>query len=163
MSMFIYPLFANWVWGAGWLSQLGANFGLGHGHVDFAGSSVVHMTGGLAGLAGAIVRGPRIGKFRRDGTIGLLPGHNLPMAIVGTLILAFGWFGFNAGSSLAASDPRIGVIAVNTMLASAGGAPAALLYLWQRFNKPDLPIPCNGRLGGLVSFSAPHTFVNPAA
>ena len=101
MSMFLYPLYGNWVWGGGWLSQLGVNLGLGHGHVDFAGSSVVHMTGGFAGLAGAIVLGPRIGKFRRDGAIGLLPGHNLPMAIVGTLILAFGWFGFNAGSTLA--------------------------------------------------------------
>ena len=100
MSMFLYPLYGNWVWGGGWLSQLGMNFGLGHGHVDFAGSSVVHMTGGITGLAGAIVLGPRIGKFRREGAIGALPGHNLPMAIAGTLILAFGWFGFNAGSTL---------------------------------------------------------------
>lgn len=163
MSMFLYPLYGNWVWGGGWLSQLGVNLGLGHGHVDFAGSSVVHMTGGFTGLAGAIVLGPRIGKFRRDGTIGLLPGHNLPMAIVGTLILAFGWFGFNAGSTLAASDPHIGVIAVNTMLASAGGALAALLYLWQRFNKPDVAIACNGLLGGLVAITAPCAFVTPAA
>ena len=97
MSMFLYPLYGNWVWGGGWLAQLGVNLGLGHGYVDFAGSSVVHMTGGIAALAGTIVLGPRIGKFRRDGAIGLLPGHNLPLAMVGTLILAFGWFGFNAG------------------------------------------------------------------
>ncbi len=163
MSMFLYPLFGNWVWGGGWLSQLGANLGLGHGDVDFAGSSVVHMTGGLAALAGAITLGPRIGKFRRDGAIGLLPGHNLPMAVVGTLILAFGWFGFNAGSTLAASDPRIGIIAVNTMLASAGGTLSALLYLWHRYHKPDVPMACNGLLGGLVSITAPCAFVTPEA
>jgi len=161
MSMFLYPLYGNWVWGGGWLSQLGANLGLGHGHVDFAGSSVVHMTGGIAGLAGAIILGPRIGKFRRDGAIGALPGHNLPMAISGTLILAFGWFGFNAGSTLAATDPRIGLIAANTMLASSGGALAALLYLWHRYNKPDIAIACNGLLGGLVAITAPCAFVTP--
>jgi len=110
MSMFLYPLYGNWVWGGGWLSQLGVNFGLGHGHVDFGGSSVVNLTGGLTALAGAMVLGPRIGKFRRDGAIGLLAGHNLPLAMSGTLILAFGWFGLNAGSTLAASDPRIGLI-----------------------------------------------------
>ena len=111
MSMFLYPLYGNWVWGGGWLSQLGVNLGLGHGHLDFAGSSVVHMTGGITALAGAYMIGPRIGKFRRDGAIGALPGHNLPMAVSGTLILAFGWFGFNCGSTLAASDPRIAIIA----------------------------------------------------
>lgn len=163
MSMFLYPLYGNWVWGGGWLAQLGLNLGLGHGHVDFAGSSVVHMTGGFAGLAGAIVLGPRIGKFRRDGAIGLLPGHNLPMAIIGTLILAFGWFGFNTGSTLAASDPRVGVIAVNTMLSSAGGALASLGYLWHRYHKPDVAIACNGLLGGLVAITAPCAFVTPAA
>jgi ammonium transporter, Amt family len=161
MSMFLYPLYGNWVWGGGWLSQLGANLGLGHGHVDFAGSSVVHMTGGVAGLAGAIILGPRIGKFRRDGAIGALPGHNLPMAISGTLILAFGWFGFNAGSTLAATDPRIGLIAANTMIASSGGALAALFYLWQRYHKPDIAIACNGLLGGLVAITAPCAFVTP--
>ncbi len=163
MSMFLYPLYGNWVWGGGWLSQLGVNLGLGHGHVDFAGSSVVHMTGGVAGLAGAIILGPRIGKFRRDGAIGALPGHNLPMAISGTLILAFGWFGFNAGSTLAATDPRIGLIAANTMLASSGGALAALFYLWHRFNKPDIAMACNGLLGGLVAITAPCAFVTPVA
>jgi ammonium transporter, Amt family len=163
MSMFLYPLYGNWVWGGGWLSQLGMNLGLGHGHVDFAGSSVVHMTGGIAALAGAYTIGPRIGKFRRDGTIGALPGHNLPMAVSGTLILAFGWFGFNAGSSLAATDPRIAGIAVNTMLASAAGCLAALLYLWHRYNKPDIAMACNGLLGGLVAITAPCAFVGPAS
>ena len=105
----------------------------------------------------------RIGKFRRDGAIGLLPGHNIPMAVVGTLILAFGWFGFNTGSTLAAADTRIGIIAVNTMLASAGGALSALLYLWHRYHKPDVAMACNGLLGGLVSITAPCAFVSPAA
>jgi ammonium transporter, Amt family len=163
MSMFLYPLYGNWVWGGGWLSQLGTNLGLGHGHVDFAGSSVVHMTGGVTALAGAIILGPRIGKFRRDGAIGALPGHNLPMAISGTLILAFGWFGFNAGSTLAATDPRIGLIAANTMLASSAGALVALFYLWHRYNKPDVAMACNGLLGGLVAITAPCAFVSPVA
>jgi len=163
MSMVLYPLFGNWVWGGGWLSQLGVNLGLGHGDVDFAGSSVVHMTGGVTALAGAMTLGPRIGKFRRDGAIGLLPGHNLPMAMVGTLILAFGWFGFNTGSTLAASDTRIGLIAVNTMLASAAGSLSGLLYLWHRYHKPDVAMTCNGLLGGLVSITAPCAFVSPAA
>ena len=163
ISMFLYPLYGNWVWGGGWLSQLGVNLGLGHGCVDFAGSSVVHMTGGVAALAGTIVLGPRIGKFRRDGAIGHIPGHNLPYAMVGTLILAFGWFGFNAGSTLSASDSRIAIIAVNTMLASAGGALSALLYLWERHGKPDIAMACNGLLGGLVAITAPCAFVTPEA
>jgi Amt family ammonium transporter len=160
MSMFIYPIFANWVWGGGWLSQLGANFGLGHGHVDFAGSSVVHMVGGIAALAGAIVIGPRIGKYAKDGTPNPLPGHNLPMAIAGTFILAFGWFGFNAGSTLAGTDLRIAVVATNTMLASATGAIAAMAYVWTRFGKPDPSMMVNGMLAGLVAITAPCAFVN---
>src|SRR5580692_10314955 len=163
ISMFLYPLYGNWVWGGGWLSQLGVNLGLGHGHVDFAGSSVVHMTGGVTALAGAYMVGPRIGKFRRDGAIGALPGHNLPMAVSGTLILAFGWFGFNCGSTLAATDSRIAIIAVNTMLSSAAGALASLLYLWHRYNKPDIAMASNGLLGGLVAITAPCAFVTPAA
>ncbi len=163
MSMFLYPLYGNWVWGGGWLSQLGVNLGLGHGHVDFAGSSVVHMTGGITALAGAIVLGPRIGKFRRDGHLAAIPGHNIPMAMIGTLILAFGWFGFNAGSTLAASDPRIGLIAANTMIASASGALSALFYLWFRFHKPDVSMACNGLLGGLVAITGPCAFVTPLA
>jgi len=163
ISMFVYPLYANWVWGAGWLSQLGANFSLGHGVLDFAGSSVVHMTGGVAALAGAIVIGPRVGKFRADGTANAIPGHHIPMAIAGCLILAFGWFGFNAGSTLAGGDLRIGVVAVNTMLASAGGAFTAMLYMWLRFGKPDVSMAANGLLAGLVAITAPCAFVNPIA
>lgn len=163
MSMFLYPLYGNWVWGGGWLSQLGVNLGLGHGHVDFGGSSVVNLTGGLTALAGALVLGPRIGKFRRDGNIGLLAGHNLPLAMGGTLILAFGWFGLDAGSTLAASDARISLIAVNTMLASAAGSLTALVYLQQRYGRPDVAMACHGLLGGLVAITASCAFVSPAA
>ena len=162
MSMVLYPVYGNWVWGGGWLSQLGSVFGLGHGHVDFAGSSVVHMTGGVTALAGALVIGPRVGKFRRDGTIVVIPGHNLPQALVGTGILAFGWFAFNAGSTLSARDPRIALIAVNTMLSSAMGALTSLLYVWHRHHKPDMGMFCNGLLGGLVAITAPCAFVSPA-
>ncbi|HVT08572.1 MAG TPA: ammonium transporter [Polyangia bacterium] len=163
MSMLLYPLYANWVWGGGWLSAMGVNWGLGHGHVDFAGSSVVHMTGGLTALAGTIVLGPRAGKFRRDGTISAIPGHNLPMMVIGTLILAFGWFGFNAGSSLSAADPRLATIAVNTMLASSAGAFTALMVVWTSLRKPDIALACNGLLGGLVAITASCAFVSPAA
>jgi Amt family ammonium transporter len=163
MSMLLYPLYGNWVWGGGWLAAMGTNWGLGHGHVDFAGSSVVHMTGGLTALAGAIALGPRAGKFRRDGTIGAIPGHNMPMAVIGTLILAFGWFGFNAGSTLSGADPRIATIAVNTMLASSAGAFTALIAIWYSLHKPDVAMACNGLLGGLVAITAPCAFVSPAA
>ena len=160
MSMLVYPIFANWVWGAGWLSQLGANFGLGHGHVDFAGSSVVHMVGGVAALAGALVIGPRIGKYSKTGESLPMPGHDLPMALAGTFILAFGWFGFNPGSTLAGGDLRIAVVATNTMLAGTGGAIAAMFYVWKRLGKPDPSMLCNGMLAGLVAITAPCAFVN---
>lgn len=163
ISAIVYPLYANWVWGTGWLAQLGKNFALGHGHVDFAGSSVVHMTGGVAALAGAMVLGPRRGKFKADGTPNAIPGHHIPMAIVGCFILAFGWFGFNAGSSLAGGDLRIGVVAVNTMLASAAGAFASMLYMWNRYGKPDISMVANGFLAGLVAITAPCAFVNSVA
>jgi Amt family ammonium transporter len=163
MSMILYPLYGNWVWGGGWLSQLGASFALGHGHVDFAGSSVVHMTGGMTALAGALVLGPRLGKFRRDGTVGVMPGHNLPMTVIGTGILAFGWFGFNAGGTLTGADPRIALIAANTMLSSSAGALTALFYVWQDQHRPDIGMACNGLLAGLVAITASCAFVSPAA
>jgi Amt family ammonium transporter len=159
ISMLIYPIYGNWVWGGGWLSQLGANFHLGHGAVDFAGSGVVHMVGGVTALAGAIIIGPRIGKFKKDGTPNAIPGHHIPMGIAGALILAFGWFGFNPGSTLAGTDLRIGIIATNTMLASAGGALSATLYMWFRFGKPDPTMAANGLLAGLVAITAPCAFV----
>ena len=160
----LYPIYGNWVWGGGWLSSLGRNLGLGHGHVDFAGSSVVHMTGGVLALVGAWIIGPRIGKYNKDGTPNAIPGHNIPMAIIGTFILAFGWFGFNPGSTLAGTDLRISVIAVNTMLASATGAVAACLWMWLvRTKKPDPSMMCNGMLAGLVAITAPCAFVNSAS
>jgi len=159
MSMVVYPLYANWVWGGGWLATLGKEFGLGHGHVDFAGSSVVHMVGGVAALAGAIVLGPRIGKYTKDGESVAIPGHDIPMAIAGTFILAFGWFGFNPGSTLAGGDLRIAVVATNTMLAGTGGALAACFYVWKRLGKPDPSMIVNGLLAGLVAITAPCAFV----
>lgn len=161
IAMFVYPLYASWVWGGGWLAQLGRNFGLGHGVLDFAGSSVVHMVGGVTGLAGAIVLGPRMGKYRANGTPTAIPGHHIPMAVVGCLILFFGWFGFNAGPALADGGLRLGVIAVNTMLAGAAAAIAAMCYVWFMYGKPDLSLIANGLLGGLVAISASCAFVTP--
>src|SRR3989441_1251130 len=160
LSMFSYPIFANWVWGGGWLSQLGKNFGLGHGHVDFAGSSVVHMVGGVTALAGAMVLGPRIGKYNKDGSANPIPGHNIPMGVLGCFIFAFGWFGFNPGSTIAGGDLRISVIAVNTMLASASGAIFSMFYMWGRYGKPDPSMMINGMLAGLVAITAPCAFVS---
>lgn len=160
----IYPLFANWAWGGGWLSNLGANFGLGKGYVDFAGSGVVHAVGGLSALAIAMVLGPRIGKFSRQGKPQAILAHDLVLVITGCLILAFGWFGFNPGSTLGASTSgnlRIGAIAVNTMLSSAGGMMSAMLYMWVLYGKPDASMTGNGFLAGLVAITAPCAFVNP--
>ena len=159
----IYPLYGNWVWGGGWLSTLGSNFGLGHGHVDFAGSSVVHLTGGVLAFVGAKILGPRIGKYNKDGSPNAIPGHNIPMAVLGTLVLAFGWFGFNSGSTLSGTDLRFAVVAFNTMIASCGGALVATLWMWfVRGKKPDVSMMCNGLLAGLVAITAPCAFVSPA-
>jgi Amt family ammonium transporter len=160
----MYPLFGNWVWGGGWLSQLGTNFGLGHGHVDFAGSSVVHMQGGVIALIFAWLIGPRYGKYDANGKlVHPITPHNIPFVMLGTFILAFGWFGFNPGSTLAGTDLRIAVVAVNTMLASATGALAATLWMWWvRTKKPDPSMMCNGMLAGLVAITAPCAFVSAA-
>jgi Amt family ammonium transporter len=159
LAAIMYPVFGNWVWGGGWLSQLGKNFGLGHGHVDFAGSSVVHMVGGVAAFTGAKILGPRLGKYGLDGKARPIPAHNVPMVVLGTFILAFGWFGFNPGSTLSGTDTRIAVIATNTMLASAAGAFGAYCYLKVRFGSPDVSMLCNGMLAGLVAITAPCAFV----
>jgi len=155
-----YCIYANWVWGGGWLAQSGVNWGLGHGAVDFAGSGVVHAMGGIIGLAGAMVIGPRLGKFSKEGAPQPLPGHHVPMVVVGTFILAFGWFGFNPGSTLAGADLRISVVVVNTMLASIAGAIAAMLTLYAKGMKPDPTMMCNGMLAGLVAITAPCAFVD---
>jgi len=163
MSTVLYPVYGHWVWGGGWLSRLGANFGLGHGHVDFAGSSVVHMVGGFTALVGAWKLGPRLGKYRPDGRPNPLPAHNVPMYMLGTLVLAFGWFGFNAGSTLAASDANVARVAVNTVLASAAGGLASLFAMWKWYGKPDPSFLCNGILAGLVGVTAPCAYVAPWA
>ncbi|MEI6100576.1 MAG: ammonium transporter, partial [Eubacteriales bacterium] len=155
-----YPLFGNWMWGGGWLSTLGKFFGLGHGAVDFAGSSVVHGMGGMIALTGAIIIGPRIGKFRKDGKPNAIPGHHIPMAVFGTILLFFCWFAFNAGSTLNGNDLRLSVVAVNTMIAGAVGGAAAMFYMWKRYGKPDPSMTCNGALAGLVAITAPCAFVD---
>ena len=159
-----YPLFGAWTWGGGWLSQLGDSLKLGHGYVDFAGSGIVHAVGGMAALAGAIVLGPRIGKFGPDGKARPMPAHHLPMAMLGTFILLFGWFGFNAASTFAATDNRFTVAAVNTAIAAAFGATGAMFYaMYTGGKKPDPGVMINGMLAGLVAITAPCAFVAPWA
>ncbi|HVF04326.1 MAG TPA: ammonium transporter [Frankiaceae bacterium] len=158
-----YPLFAAWTWGGGWLAKLWSTFDLGHGYVDFAGSGVVHAMGGAAALAGAIVVGPRIGKYGKDGKPRTLAAHNVPMAMMGTFILLFGWFGFNAASTFAATDNRFAVVAANTAIAGAFGSVAALFWIWHRSGKPEPGMCVNGMLAGLVAVTAPCAFVQPWA
>lgn len=164
VSMFIYPLVGGWVWGGGWLANLGRTMSIGSGAVDFAGSGVVHMIGGAVGLAGAIVLGPRIGKFNRDGSANAIPGHNIALGVLGTIILFFGWFGFNPGSSLGftgALRNLATLAAVNTLMAGAAGGVAAMLYMWccSSLRKPDPSMSVNGVLAGLVAITAPCAFV----
>jgi ammonium transporter, Amt family len=163
VGAFIYPVYGCWMWGGGWLSQLGQFAGLGHGAVDFAGSSVVHLQGGTLALALVLQIGPRIGKYDEEGNPRPIFGHHMPMVVFGTLLLAFCWFGFNAGSTLAGVSDRIGIIAVNTMLAGGAGTLAAAVFLWNSYHKPDPSLMCNGMLGGLVAITAPCAFVSPPA
>jgi Amt family ammonium transporter len=164
ISTLVYPVFANWAWGGGWLSQLG-QIGLGKGYIDFAGSGVVHAVGGWCALAGALVLGPRLGKFNKDGSPNTIPGHNMVLALLGCFILAFGWFGFNPGSTLGASGNgalRIGIVAVDTMLAGACGSVSAMCYTWLTgAKKPDIGMMGNGLLAGLVAITAPSGYVSP--
>src|SRR5512138_94166 len=163
ISMLIYPVYGNWVWGGGWLATLGTNFGLGHGHVDFAGSSVVHLTGGVMALVLGKMIGPRLGKYTADGRVNPIPPHNIPQVMTGTFILAFGWFGFNAGSTLAGMDTRLTIVAVNTMIAGATGAFSAYLYVKARWGKADPSWLANGMLAGLVAITAPCAFVSASS
>ena len=163
MGALTYPLFANWAWGGGWLSQLGTNLGLSHGYSDFAGSGVVHSVGGITALAVCMILGPRIGKFNRDGSANPIIGHDISAVLIGCFILAFGWFGFNPGSTLGASSNgnlRIGSIAVATMLAGCTGTFGSILYMWIVKGKPDASMAGNGLLAGLVAITAPSGFVS---
>lgn len=165
VSMIIYPIAGMWVWGGGWLANLGRTLGWGNGAVDFAGSGVVHMIGGATALAGAIVIGPRIGRFNKDGTANAIPGHNIPMGVLGTIILFFGWFGFNPGSALGFTGAfrNLAILAaVNTLLAGAIGGVVAMFVMWWfgPSKKPDPGMSVNGILAGLVAITAPCAFVD---
>jgi len=157
----IYPIFGSWVWGGGWLAQIGYRLGLGHGAVDYAGSGVVHLQGGALALITAYLIGPRIGKYDAQGKPKPILAHHVPMVQLGTFILAFGWFGFNAGSSLAGADGRIGIIAANTMIAGMSASVFGCLYMWIFHKKPDPTMMCNSLLAGLVAITSPCAFVSP--
>jgi ammonium transporter, Amt family len=158
-----YPLFAAWTWGGGWLAKTWDTMSLGAGYVDFAGSGVVHAVGGAAALAGALVLGARRGKFSSDGTPKAIPGHHIPMAMLGTFILLFGWFGFNAASTFAATDVTFATVATNTAIAGGFGAVATMLWITKRTGKPDPGMMANGMLAGLVAVTAPCAFIAPWA
>ena len=154
-------IFGNWVWGGGWLSRLGMSYGLGQGFVDFAGGAVIHMAGGIIGLAGAVALGPRIGKYARDGRPRPIPGHNLVYVTIGSIILAAGWIGFNLGPAVFTGGQRAALIATNTLLSSVAGAACACIVVTMKFRKPDPSMVCNGLLAGLVAISASCAFVSP--
>ncbi len=158
ISALIYPVSGHWIWGGGWLSKLGFH--------DFAGSTVVHSVGGWAAFMGAIVLGPRMGKYvRKNGSVSVkaFPGHNIPMAALGVFILWFGWYGFNPGSTLSGMSADIARVAVTTTLAASAGAVSALLFSWVWFKKPDASMTLNGVLAGLVAITAPCAVVSPGA
>jgi Amt family ammonium transporter len=155
----LYPIFGCWVWGGGWLSQLGQTMHWGHGYCDFAGSTVVHAIGGFCAMALAVILGPRLGKYGPDGKPRAFPAHNIPFVVTGTFILLFGWMGFNPGSTLAGTDLRISVIAINTNLAAVAGAATAMCFWYLKFGTPDISMACNGMLAGLVAITAPCAFV----
>ncbi|EEG76126.1 ammonium transporter [Dethiobacter alkaliphilus] len=142
----IYPVVGHWGWGGGWLEELG--------FVDFAGSTIVHSVGGWAALVGAAILGPRLGKFTSDKKPNAIPGHSITLGAMGVFILWFGWFGFNAGSTIAGMDLSIAHIVVTTNLAAAGGAVLAMAFSWIRYGKPDVSLTLNGALAGLVGITA---------
>ena len=158
ISAVIYPVSGHWIWGGGWLSNLGFH--------DFAGSTVVHSVGAWAALAGAILIGPRTGKYVKVNgktTVKAIPGHNLPLAALGVFILWFGWYGFNCGSTLSGTDSGMAHVAVTTTLAAAAGAVSAMFVSWIISKKPDPSMSLNGALAGLVSITAPTAVVAPWA
>ncbi|UQZ82801.1 Ammonium transporter NrgA [Paenibacillus konkukensis] len=153
-TVLIYPIVAHWVWGGGWLGQLGMQ--------DFAGSTVVHLQGATAALVATILLKPRIGKYNKDKTPNLIPGHNQVLSVLGVIILWIGWFGFNAGSTLSATgEGFFGYVALTTNLAAAAGAVAALVVSWMYFGKADIPSMLNGVLAALVAITAACAFVTP--
>ena len=145
ISLVVYPVSGHWIWGGGWLSQMGFH--------DFAGSCAVHMVGGVAALVGAKILGPRIGKYNKEGKVRAIPGHNLAIAALGVFILWFCWFGFNCGSTTAATT-NLGDIAMTTNLAAAAATLMALIVTWVRYGKPDVSMTFNGSLAGLVAITA---------
>lgn len=159
----IFPFFGCWIWGLGWLAQLGIKAHLGHGAIDYAGSSVVHLMGGMLALLTTWYIRPRIGKYDENLNPRPILAHDAPMVMLGTLLLAFGWFGFTTGRSFLANDGRAPLIAVNTLLAGSGGAMAATLYMWTIYGRPDPTLTCNGLMAGLVSICAGCAFVAPWA
>ena len=151
----MYPVTGHWVWGGGWLQRLGM--------WDFAGSTVVHSVGGWGALAGVLLLGPRLGKYRSDGGVRPIFGHNMSTTALGVLVLWFGWFGFNPGSTMAADGEAIGRIAVTTNLAAAAATLSATATAWRVLGKPDLSMILNGCLAGLVAITASCAFVTPGA
>lgn len=155
LTAVIYPIVGHWIWGGGFLAKMGM--------MDFAGSTVVHAVGGSAALAGAMLLGPRLGKYGKDGKVRPIPGHSMALVTLGGLILWLGWFGFNPGSTMAADGKAIAHIALTTNLAAAAGTVVATLYAWMRMGKPDLSLSVNGCLAGLVAITASCAFVSPGA
>ncbi|MBV7508320.1 ammonium transporter [Bacillus sp. sid0103] len=151
-SVIVYPPIAHWIWGGGWLAE--------HGKQDFAGSTVVHLTGAMAALAATILLKPRIGKFNKDGSANNLAGHNQVFTALSVLLLWVGWFGFNAGSTLTVDKAFFGFVAVNTNLAAAAGTIAAMIVSWMVLGKADVPMMLNGALAGLVAITASCAFVD---
>lgn len=154
-TAFIYPIITHWIWGGGWLSV--------HGKQDFAGSTVVHLTGAMAALAATVLLKPRIGKFNKDGSANKLTGHNQVFTVLGIVVLWVGWFGFNSGSTISTADGFFAYVALNTHLAASAAAVSALFISWITIGKADMTTILNGALGGLVAITASCAFVEPWA
>ena len=158
ISALVYPISGHWIWGGGWLAEMGFH--------DFAGSTAVHMVGGVAALIGAKMIGPRIGKYNEDGSVNAIPGHSIPLGALGVFLLWFGWFGFNGASTVCASGDEalisMGDIFITTNMAAAAGSTATMIYTWVRYGKPDVSMTLNGVLAGLVAITAGCDVVSPA-
>ena len=158
ISALVYPISGHWIWGGGWLAEMGFH--------DFAGSTAVHMVGGVAALIGAKMIGPRIGKYNEDGSVNAIPGHSIPLGALGVFLLWFGWFGFNGASTVCATGDEalisMGDIFITTNMAAAAGSTATMIYTWVRYGKPDVSMTLNGVLAGLVAITAGCDVVSPA-